>query len=96
MSSLSAREQKILNEIEGDLAAAEPRLARALAAVRHPRRRVLLYTVILVAPLLAGFGLLTLGLIYASVPLITVGIPLAQFSPFAAGYLLLTRSRRPG
>jgi hypothetical protein len=95
MPPLSGREQRILTEIEDRLARAEPRLARALAAGRASRgRHAAGVLAVLLGPLLCGFGLLALGIRYHDVALITIGIPLAQFSPVAAGYLLLTRRRR--
>ena len=106
MSSLSAREQRILKEIEGDLAAVEPRLQQALVTAKlpafnyrsvvssgHARLRRCLWLSGLVAALLCGYGMLAAGLILNSVPLIWTGIPLAQFSPLAVGYLYRRRSR---
>jgi hypothetical protein len=82
MSALSEREQRILNEIEAGLAGSG-------------RTRWWPYRWLpgLVAILLGGYGMLAVGLIQGSVPLIVVGIPLAQFSPLAAGYLYRRRSR---
>jgi hypothetical protein len=107
MSSLSAREQRILAEIEGDLAAAEPRLEQALVAAKLPALRACSvvrsdqaklrrswWIAGLLASLLCGFGLLTAGLVLNSLPLIVVGIPLAQFSPFIAGYRGIARASR--
>jgi Protein of unknown function (DUF3040) len=106
MSSLSAREQRILTEIEHDLAAAEPRLEQALSTVRLPafrfrsaitfdqdRFRWRMWLMGMIATLLCGIGLLTAGIIIDSFPLIFAGIPLAQFSPFAFGYLIRKRFR---
>ncbi len=106
MSSLSAREKRILTEIERDLAAAEPRLEQALSASRlpafrfksvvtseHARFRQSMWLTVMIASLLCGIGLLTIGIIVNSFPLIFAGIPLAQFSPFGFGYLIRKRSR---
>jgi hypothetical protein len=106
MSSLSAREQRILTEIERDLAAAEPRLEQALSATRlpafrfrsvvtpdHARLRQSIWLTGMIVTLLCGIGLLATGIIVNSFPLIAAGIPLAQFSPFGFGYLIRKRSR---
>jgi hypothetical protein len=107
MSSLSGREQRILAEIESDLAAAEPRLEQALVSAKLPvlgvrpvvrpdqaKLRKSWWIAGLIASLLCGFGLLTAGLVLNSLPLIVVGTPLAQFSPFVAGYRGIARARR--
>lgn len=106
MSSLSARERRILTEIERDLAAAEPRLEQALSAARlpafrfksvvaseHVRFRQSMWLTGMIATLLCGIGLLATGIIINSFPLIFTGIPLAQFSPIGFGYLIRRRSR---
>jgi hypothetical protein len=106
MSSLSAREQRILTKIERDLAAAEPRLEQALSAARlpafrfrpvvtpdHARLRRSIWLTGMIATLLCGIGLLTTGIVMNNFPLIFAGIPLAQFSPFGFGYLIRKRSR---
>jgi hypothetical protein len=98
--TLSARDHRILGEIENELAAAEPSLDRALVQARLPvlRRRS---TVIfddtesgrrvwvgaICAPLLCGIGLLAAGFILHAVVLICAGAPLAQFGPVTVGYL---------
>jgi hypothetical protein len=106
MSSLSAHERRILAEIEHDLAAAEPRLEQALVSARlpafqywpvvrsgHPRLRRHAWLIGMMTSLLCGIGLLATGLALHSFPLIFTGIPLAQFTPAAAGWLSRRRSR---
>ena len=106
MSSLSARERRILKQIEGDLATVEPRLEQAqvtarlpafrfhpVVGSRHARRGQCLWLSVLLAILLGGYGMLTVGLVRGNGPLIAVGIPLAQFSPLVAGYLYRRHSR---
>jgi len=97
---LSAREQRILSEIEHDLAAAEPRLKRALVTARLPmlnRRSIVTsndmerspraWIAGMCASLLCGIALLTIGLEAHTVILAGAGALLAQFSPVAFGYL---------
>jgi len=106
--SLSAREQRILSEIARDLAAAEPRLARALTTVRLPalRRRPLVarrghrypgaWAAVVLASLLAGIAFLTAGLILDILALACAGAVMTQVSP-AVGYLCArARRTRPG
>jgi hypothetical protein len=98
--TLSARDHRILREIENELAAAEPRLYRALVQARFPvlrRRSTVIFddtksgrrvwAAAICAPLLVGLGLLTAGLMLHAVVLICAGVPLAQFGPVAVGYL---------
>jgi hypothetical protein len=98
--ALSAGEQRILKEIEHDLAAAEPRLERALVAARLPmlqRRSVVTsgakqrsqraWIAGMCGLLLSGIALLTIGPVMHIVVLTWIGAPLAQFSPVAVGYL---------
>jgi len=105
--SLSARDQRILTEIARDLAAAEPRLARALTTARLPvlRRRALVgagsgpqrpwpWVAAILASLLAGIGLLTAGLVLDILALAYAGAVMTQFSPAALGFLR-ARARRP-
>jgi hypothetical protein len=104
--SLSAREQRILSEIARDLAAVEPRLARALATARLPplRRRALVsggdrqprpgaWIAAILASLLAGIALLAIGLALNILALAAAGA-VTQFSPAALSYLW-ARTRRP-
>jgi len=107
--TLSARDHRILREIENELAAAEPRLDRALVQARLPvlRRRSTVrsddtengrrvWVVAICASLLAGIGLLTAGLLLDAVVLLYAGAPLAQFGSVAVGYFgkKAGRSRR--
>jgi hypothetical protein len=102
--SLSARDQRILSEIAHELAAGEPRLARALTRTRLPvlRRRPLVaggqqrhgaWIAAILASLLAGIALLTAGLVLGILALACAGAVMTQFSPAALGYL---RARRRG
>ena len=103
--SLSAREQRILGEIARDLAGAEPRLAQALTTARLPalRRRALVsgggmpprpeaWIAAILASLLVGIALLTIGLALNILALAAVGT-VTQFGPAALSYLW-ARSRR--
>ena len=106
--SLSARDQRILSEIADDMAAAEPRLVRALTSTRLPvlRRRQLIvvgqqrvgaWIAAILASLLAGIALLTAGLVLDILALAFVGAMTTQFSPAAVGYLCArARRSRPG
>lgn len=100
---LSAREQRILDEIDRDLTAAEPRLARALASVqrlalvRRPLvaggwRSSSVWVAVMAASLLAGIALLTAGLVSGILALAWAGAVVTQGVPVAFGYLY--RSRR--
>jgi hypothetical protein len=104
--SLSARDQRILTEIARDLAAAEPRLARALATARLPvpRRSALVATddgqrrpgtwiAAILASLLAGIALLTAGLVLNIPALACAGAVMTQISPATLGFLY-ARARR--
>jgi hypothetical protein len=102
--SLSAREQRILDEIARDLTAAEPRLARALTTARLSvlRRRALVsggmpprpgtWIAAILASLLAGIALLTIGLALHILALAAVGA-VTQFGPAVLSYLW-ARTRR--
>ncbi len=94
--SLSAREQRLLAGIDRQLSAEEPRLAHTLGPGgwlgrrrerwAPPDRRDGVHTwvrlpVLIGVTLLAGVGLLTVGLIAGSVTLICLGALLAQFGP---------------
>jgi hypothetical protein len=93
--SLSAREQRLLAGIDHQLSAEEPRLAHALGPGGWPGRRRARWAppdrrdgvhwmrrpVLAAATLLAGVGLLTVGLIAGSITLICLGALLAQFGP---------------
>lgn len=103
--SLSARDQRILSAIAHELAAAEPRLARALTTARLPalRRRTLVsadggqrlpvWAAAILASLLAGIALLAIGLALDILALACAGAVMTQFSPAALGYLC-ARARR--
>jgi hypothetical protein len=104
--SLSSRDQRILSDIARELAAAEPRLARALTTARLPvpRRRPLViadgkrqrpdtWIGAILASLLAGIALLTAGLILDILALACAGAVMTQFSPVLG--LLYARVRRP-
>ena len=108
--SLSARDQRILSEIACQLSAAEPRLARALAAGRLPslRRRLLaarsrrrpvqsiwLAPVVIITSLATGIALLTAGLVLGILVLCYVGAVLVQFGPAACAYLYMRAPRVP-
>ena len=99
--SLSARDQRILSEIADDVAAAEPRLARALTSARLPvlrhrqlvavgQQRVGAWIAAILASLLAGIALLTAGLVLDILALACAG---AVMTPI--GYLcaMARRSR---
>ena len=105
--TLSARDRRILGEIARDLTAAEPRLARALAAARLPalrcwplvaakgtRGRPGIWMAVMLAPLPAGIALLTTGLILAIPVLIFAGALMTQFPPAVFGYLRARARRR--
>ena len=90
--SLSAREQRILSEIERHLTASEPLLGRALASMRpglrasggagaSPRRAI-----VMVIGLLAGIALLSAGLVLNALPMVIGGSALTQLS-LVAGWL---------
>ena len=104
--SLSARDQRILSAIAHELAAAEPRLARALTTARLPalRRRTLVsanggqqrlpvWVAAILASLLAGIALLAIGLALDILAVACAGAVMTQFSPAALGYLC-ARARR--
>ena len=103
--SLSAREQRILSEIARHLAAAEPRLARALVTARLPalaRLRPLVaggqqhpgaWTAAILGSLLAGIALLTAGVVLGVLALVCAGAVMTQFAPAALGYLGARRRR---
>lgn len=104
--SLSARDQRILDEIEQDLAATEPRLARALATGRPPRPvrglrqaatrsrpgRGISPPVLIVSCLGAGVAMLAAGLVLGIVALACAGFVITQVSP-VLGYLCHRVSR---
>lgn len=106
--TLFARDHRVLGEIENELAAAEPRLDRALVQARLPvlRRRSTvisddtesgrIWVVAICGSLLVGLGLLTAGLLAHAIALLYAGAPLAQFSPVTLGYFgkRADRSRR--
>jgi hypothetical protein len=97
----------MLSEIARDLAAAEPRLARALTTVRLPAlRRPLVarrghrypgaWAAVVLASLLAAIALLTAGLVLDILALACAGAVMTQVSP-AVGYLCArARQSRPG
>lgn len=95
--SLPARQHRILKEIERDLTETDPRLARALAAGKLPalpwprlvtaNRGFLsrwLWSAVILAPLLSGVTLLSLGCAFRAPALMYTGVPLAQFGPLLA------------
>lgn len=109
--SLSAREQRILSEIERDLTAAAPLLSRGLASMRPGlRHRVAIgkrvhqprgsaegqrWVIAMIAGLLAGLALLSAGLVLNVVAMMIGGAALTQLS-LAAGWLARAlRARRP-
>jgi len=98
--ALSAREQRVLTAIERDLATAEPQLARALSRARLPVLRCRLLTerssrkrgsgpwiAGMIASLLYGIAVLTIGLVMGNAVLIWAGALTAQFSPVVVGFL---------
>jgi hypothetical protein len=95
--ALSARDRRILSEIERDFIAVEPRLAHALGRGKSQRlRRNLIlasgeikrgrygWTAGLLFLLLSGIALLVVGLVLHTAVLICVGVPLTQFGPVLA------------
>jgi hypothetical protein len=108
--SLSEREQRILAEIERDLAAPElsgrgalrkmrplPSRLAALAPVRRRRavRRNAGWLAIMLGGLLAGIALLLAGLALGVPGMAVGGAALTQLSP-AVGWLASAFRRRPG
>lgn len=98
--SLSARDQRVLLEMDRDLAVEEPRLQRALVTGKlpspglrplvmshNPQRSMWVWIAVMFGSLLCGIGLLVAGSALHQFVLIWAGIPLAQFGPFAVGYL---------
>ena len=109
--SLSAREQRILSEIERELAATEPLLGRALASMRAGRRtrtvisgrarrprgtsRAQGWVVVMLAGVGAGIAVTVAGFLLAMLPLVIGGTALTQVS-LVAGWLARALSpRRP-
>jgi hypothetical protein len=106
--TFSARDRRILTEIESDLAATDPRLARALGrgklsklrrisvvASGHLERGRRGWTAGVLALLLSGLALLVIGLELHMIVLICIGVPLAQFGPVLALYAF-RRTHRGG
>ena len=108
--SLSAREQRILSEIEHDLTVTEPPLARALASMRLGRRdRAALgrrtrrprgrrtrrgWVIVMLAVLLAGIAMMPAGLV-CDVPAVAIsGAALTQLS-LLAGWLARALGAKP-
>jgi predicted lipid-binding transport protein (Tim44 family) len=100
--SLSAREQRILSEIENHLTAAEPLLGRALAGMRlrhwrrlshHRLRSGQGWAVAMLAGLLAGIALLTAGLVLGMLAMVIGGTALTQLS-LVVGWLARALSTR--
>lgn len=99
---MSAREQRILSEIERDLTATEPLLGRALASMRLGRRgRVVTgararrprdsngpqgWVITMVTGLVAGIALMTAGFLCEVLAMVLVGTALTQLS-LVAGWL---------
>jgi hypothetical protein len=109
--SLSEREQRILSEIERELASAPSRghmlsgvrlpfRSRPPAAAPAPRRRGanehLGWLVAMVTGLLAGIAILSAGLALDVPAMMAGGAVLTQVSPFAAWLAGLLRGRPPG
>ncbi|TNC28039.1 DUF3040 domain-containing protein [Amycolatopsis alkalitolerans] len=81
---LRDEEQRRLTEIEHGLAAEDPRLARRLTAVRRPlQARLTVLVPCVVAALLGGLALMTVGAQWISLGLIVTGTLLAVFAPTA-------------
>jgi hypothetical protein len=107
--SLSAREQRILSEIERDLTATEPLLGRALASMRlRPRGRAAIggrfpllrggngsegWVIAMLAGLVLGIAVLSAGFLFTVLALVFAGTALAQLS-LVAGWLAGALSRR--
>lgn len=100
--SLSAKDKRILGDIARDLAAAEPRLVRALNTARLPGllpRRALVTdggrrhlgvgarVAAILASLLAGIALLTAGLVLRIPALVFAGAMMTQISSAVLGYV---------
>jgi hypothetical protein len=108
--SLSAREQRILSEIERDLTATEPILGRALASMRlslrdrtvigrrarQPRgiNRLRGWAIAMITGLLVGVALLSAGLVLNVLPMAIGGAALTQLSPVAGWLARALRARR--
>jgi hypothetical protein len=106
--SLSAREQRILSEIERDLTATEPLLGRALASMRLGRRdRVVSgerarrprggprgWVIVMITGLVAGIAVSSAGFLFRVLAMVLVGTALAQLS-LVAGWLARALSTRP-
>jgi hypothetical protein len=108
--TLSAREQRILSEIERELTAAEPLLGRALASMRlglrgrrsagSAARRLTggsarqAWVIGMVGLLLAGIALLSVGLALDLLAAVIVGIVLTQLSLFAGWFARALSGRR--
>ncbi|MGH3156667.1 MAG: DUF3040 domain-containing protein, partial [Streptosporangiaceae bacterium] len=103
---MSAREQRILTEIERHLAADEPRLQQALTSAKLPslRRRLVAgprcagagkrgWLIAACVPLLCGMVVLAIGLVLGIGLLALAGALVGQFGPVAVGYLH-SRTRR--
>ncbi|HEY6495586.1 MAG TPA: DUF3040 domain-containing protein [Trebonia sp.] len=108
--TLSAREQRILSEIERELTAAEPLLGRALARMRiglrgrrsaGPAARRLIganarqaWIIGMIGLLLAGIALLSVGLALDLLAAVIVGIVLTQLSLFTGWFARALSGRR--
>ena len=100
--SLSAREQRILSEIERDLTATEPLLGRALASMRlglrdrmvtgghapRPRGRTgpERWLTVMLTGLAAGIAVLSAGLGLGLLAMVIAGTALAQLSLIAGWF----------
>lgn len=96
--SLSEREQRILDEIERDLAAPEPQPGRVEARLRVALRGRALrwrsavrgnagWVAVMIAGLLAGIGLLSAGLVAGVLAMAVCGAVLTQLCPVSVGWL---------
>ncbi len=96
--SLSEREQRILGEIERDLAASAPLTTRLPLAVRRRGTKEgagrLPVLIAVFASLLAGIAILSAGLALGVPGMMIGGAALTQVSPFLARLNGLFRGRR--
>jgi hypothetical protein len=106
--TLSAREERILGEIERDIMESEPLLGRALASMRlglrtraatKPARRPVGvgasrgWAIAMITVLLVGIAVLSAGLVLDVLAMVIAGIALTQLS-LVAGWLARALSTR--
>jgi hypothetical protein len=107
--TLSAREERILGEIERDLTTAEPLLGRALCTMRMGlRTRMVIgkpahrltgrsasqgWVIAMIAGLLVGIALMSAGLVLDVLAMVIVGTALTQLS-LVVGWLARALSTR--